>query len=75
VPVTTSQMRTMVLSEPAATKHASDEMATLVTPASTLGSSSIGSAFESHKFMPHIRAVLSSKPKTMSVPSCEKSSK
>ena len=65
----------MVSSEPAAMKHASGKMAMLVTPVSMLGSSSIGSTFESHKFMPHIRAVLSSKPETMSTPSCEKSSK
>jgi hypothetical protein len=69
-----SQMRMTASSEPAATNRASGEIATLVTPASTFGSSSIGSTFDSRVFMSHIRAVLSPEPETMSEPSCEKSS-
>jgi len=74
MPVTTSQMHTMVSSEPAVTKHASGKMAMIVMPALTLGLLSIRSTFELHKFMPHIHAVLSSKPETMSMLLCKKSS-
>ena len=63
MPVTTSQMHTTVSSKPAATKHASGKMATLVTPVLTLGSLLIGSTFKSCEFMPHICIVLSSKPR------------
>jgi hypothetical protein len=69
VPFATSQMRTTVSSEPAATKHASGEIATLVLLASSFRSSSIGSTFDSRVFMSHIRAVLSPEPETMSEPS------
>jgi len=74
MPVATSQMCVTVSSEPTVTKRGLGKMATLVTPMSMLGSSLIGSTFESCEFMPHIHAVLSSKPKTMSVLLCEKSS-
>jgi len=56
--VATSQMRTTVLSEPAVTKRASGEMATLITPASMLGLSSIGSTFGSHEFAPYLRCLV-----------------
>ena len=58
MPVATSQMRTTVSSEPAVTKRTSGEMATLVTPVSMLGSSSIGSTFESHEFAPYPRCLV-----------------
>jgi len=57
MPIATSQLHAMVSSKPTAMKRASGEMTMLITPVSTLVSSSIRSTFKLCEFMPHIRAV------------------